>query len=563
MADKFVVGVDFGTLSARALVARVSDGVEVGVGVLDYAHGVLDDVLPATGERLPAGWALQVPADYLAALRHSVTAALAAAHVSAEDVIGIGVDFTASTFIPTLADSTPLCETPAFAAEKHAYAKLWKHHGAQAQADRITDLARRRGDAWLARYGGVVSSEWQFPKLLQVLQEAPDVYDATWRFVEAGDWIVWRLSGAYVRNACAVGYKGFFQDGHQPGRDFLEALDPAFGDLVEQKLAGPVGDLGSRAGGLTEDAARWLGLPAGIAVAVANVDAHVAAPAARAVEPGRLVAIMGTSTCHIVNAPDLHVAPGMGGVVHGGIVTGQWGYEAGQSGVGDVFGWFVDNAVPPDYHAEAARRGVSIHGLLTELASRQEVGEHGLLCLDWLSGNRSVLVNHELSGLILGLTLATKPEDVYRALIEATAFGARVIVDNFVQSGVDVREFIVSGGLKKNHLLMQIYSDVLKMPLSVATSEQGPALGSAIHAAVAAGAYPDVPAAADAMGARASAVWQPIPANSEQYEALYREYVTLHDYFGRGANEVMLRLAARRRKVRASVASEPGAGPGQ
>jgi len=552
MAERFVVGVDFGTLSARALVARVGDGAELGVGVLDYAHGVVDDVLPATGERLPAGWALQVPADYLAALHHSVTTALAAAQVSAEDVIGIGLDFTASTFIPTLADSTPLCETADFASDKHAYAKLWKHHGAQAQADRITELARGREEPWLARYGGVVSSEWQFPKMLQVLEEAPDVYDATWRFVEAGDWVVWKLCGTYVRNACAVGYKGFFHDGRQPGRDFLEALNPAFGGLVEGKLAGPVGELGSRAGGLTEDAARRLGLRPGIAVAVANVDAHVAAPAARAVEPGRLVAIMGTSTCHIVNAPDLHVAPGMGGVVRGGIVSGQWGYEAGQSGVGDVFGWFVDNGVPPGYHEEAARRGISVHALLTELASRQQVGEHGLVCLDWLSGNRSVLVNHELAGLILGLTLATKPEDIYRALIEATAFGARVIVDNFVDSGVPVVEFIVSGGLKKNHLLMQIYSDVLNMPLSIATSEQGPALGSAIHAAVAAGAYPDVPSAAEAMGARDSAVWRPNPANAERYEALYREYVALHDHFGRGPNEVMHRLAALRRSARAS-----------
>lgn len=551
MTEQYVLGVDFGTLSARALVARVSDGREAGVGVLAYPHGVVDDVLPTTGERLPAGWALQVPGDYLTALRHAVREALDASGVAPEAVIGIGVDFTASTFIPTLADSTPLCELPAFAGEKHAYAKLWKHHGAQAQADRITALARERGEPWLARYGGTVSSEWQFPKLLELLEQAPGVYDATWRFVEAGDWIVWRLCGAYVRNACAVGYKGFFQDGRQPGRDFLAALHPGFAGVVDDKLEGPVGELGARAGVLTAEAAAWLGLRPGIAVAVANVDAHVAAPAANAVEPGRLVAIMGTSTCHIVNAPDLHLVPGMGGAVHGGIVSGSWGYEAGQSGVGDVFGWFVDGFVPPAYHAEAARRGLSLHHLLTELASRQEVGEHGLVCLDWLSGNRSVLVNHELSGLVLGLTLATRPEDVYRALIEATAFGARVIVETFVASGVAVEEFIVSGGLKKNPLLMQIYADVLGMPLSIATSEQGPALGSAIHAAVAAGAHADVHAGAAAMGARETDVWRPIAANAAAYDALYREYVALHDHFGRGANDVMRRLAETRRRVRA------------
>ena len=551
MSDKFVLGVDFGTLSARALVARVGDGWEAGVGVLAYPHGVVDDILPTTGERLPPAWALQVPADYLAALRHAVRQALDASGVSPDDVIGIGVDFTASTFIPTLADGTPLCELPAFAGEKHAFAKLWKHHSAQAQADRITALARERGEPWLPRYGGTVSSEWQFPKLLELLEEAPDVYDATWRFVEAGDWVVWRLCGEYVRNACAVGYKGFFQDGRQPGADFLSALNPGFARVVEDKLGGPVGELGSRAGGLTDEAAVWLGLRPGIAVAVANVDAHVAAPAANAVEPGRLVAIMGTSTCHIINAPDLHLVPGMGGAVHGGIVSGAWGYEAGQSGVGDVFGWFVDGFVPPAYHADAAARGVSLHQLLTELASRQQVGEHGLLCLDWLSGNRSVLVNHELSGMVLGLTLASRPEDVYRALIEATAFGAREIVEAFVASGVAVNEFIVSGGLKKNPLLMQIYSDVLDRPLSVAVSEQGPALGSAIHAAVAAGAYRDVPEGAESMGAREQEVWRPIPANAARYDALYRDYVTLHDYFGRGTNDVMRRLADLKRKAHA------------
>ncbi len=550
MAEKYVVGVDFGTLSGRALVVRVSDGAELADAAWDYPHAVVDDQLPGTGERLPADWALQVPDDYLEVFRTAVPAAVSASGVDVADVIGIGIDFTACTVLPVAGDGTPLCETPEFATNKHAYVKLWKHHAAQPQADRINALARERGEGWLARYGGLVSSEWEFAKALQLLEEAPEVYGAMWHLVEAADWVVWRLCGHYVRNACTAGYKGLLQDGAYPSPEFCAALNPGFRDLVGEKLAHPIGSLGDAAGRLTEEAAAWTGLRPGIAVAVGNVDAHVAAPAAQAVEPGQMVAIMGTSTCHIMNGSSLELVPGMCGAVDGGIIKGLWGYEAGQSGVGDIFAWFVNNAVPPAYHEEAGRRGLGIHEYLTELVSAQQVGEHGLIALDWLSGNRSVLVNHELTGLLLGLTLATKPEEIYRALLEATAFGARMIVDAFRSSGVAVEEFIVIGGLKKNPLLMQIYSDVLEMPLSVVSSAQGPALGSAIHAAVAAGAYPDVATAAASMGGRQQGVYRPHPADAELYRALYAEYVLLHDYFGRGANDVMRRLGDMRRKSR-------------
>jgi L-ribulokinase len=283
---------------------------------------------------------------------------------------------------------------------------------------------------------------------------------------------------------------------------------------------------------------------------VGNVDAHVTAPAARAVEPGQLVAIMGTSTCHVLNGAGLHEVPGMCGVVDGGIVDGLWGYEAGQSGVGDIFGWFTRYGVPPEYHQAAGRQGLDIHEYLTELASRQAIGEHGLIALDWHSGNRSVLVDHELSGVIVGQTLATRPEDTYRALLEATAFGTRTIVDAFRGSGVPVTEFIVAGGLLKNPLLMQIYADVTGLQLSTIGSTQGPALGAAIHAAVAAGEYADIRAAAAAMGSEPGAVYAPIPENVAAYEELFREYRTLHDYFGRGTNDVMHRLKAIQRQAK-------------
>jgi L-ribulokinase len=288
---------------------------------------------------------------------------------------------------------------------------------------------------------------------------------------------------------------------------------------------------------------------------VGNVDAHVTAPAAQAVEPGQMVAIMGTSTCHIMSSDTVAEVPGMCGVVDGGIVAGLWGYEAGQSGVGDIFGWYVDNCVPPAYVEAAAERGIGVHEHLTELAARQAVGEHGLIALDWHSGNRSVLVDHELSGLVVGQTLSTRPEDVYRALLEATAFGTRVIVEAFEQSGVPVTELIVAGGLMKNELLMQIYSDVLRLPLGVIESAQGPALGSAIHAAVAAGAYPDVHTAARAMGKARRGVFTPDEERSRVYDALYAEYRTLHDYFGRGDNDVMHRLREIRRTATGTSAA--------
>jgi L-ribulokinase len=545
VGEPLTVGVDFGTLSGRAVVVRVADGAELGSGVFEYPHGVLDETLPATGRELPPEWALQVPADYVGVLRNAVPAALRDAGVDAADVVGIATDFTACTMVPTTADGTPLCELPEFEGNPHAYVKLWKHHSAQPQAVRINDLARARGEKWLPRYGGLISSEWEFAKALELFEEAPEVYAAMRHWVEAADWIVWQLAGTYVRNACTAGYKGILQDGQYPSRDFLRELAPGFESFVADKLEHPLGQLGSRAGSLTAEAAAWTGLPEGIAVAVGNVDAHVTAPAAQAVEPGQMVAIMGTSTCHVMNGAELREVPGMCGVVEGGIVAGLWGYEAGQSGVGDIFGWFVEHGVP------ASSEG---HEHLTRLAAQQEIGEHGLIALDWHSGNRSVLVDHELSGVVVGQTLATRPQDTYRALLEATAFGTRKIIETFNAAGVPVTELIIAGGLTKNALLMQIYADVTNLPLSVIGSAQGPALGSAIHAAVAAGAHADIREAAAAMGSVERAVYRPVPAHVVAYDELYAEYTQLHDYFGRGGNDVMHRLAARRRAVSKAVA---------
>jgi L-ribulokinase len=554
--EKYVVGVDFGTLSGRALVVRVSDGAELGTAIHEYGHGVISDTLPASGERLPPDWALQDPDDYREVLRRAVPEALVASGIPAEQVVGIGIDFTACTILPTLADGTPLCELPELRDRPHAYVKLWKHHAAQSHADRINALAHQRKEPWIGRYGGKISSEWQFAKALQLLEEDPDLFDRAQRFIEAADWIVWQLCGHETRNVCTAGYKGIYQDGTYPSADYLAALHPGFPDLLS-KVDGPLSALGTRAGGLTEEAAGWTGLPAGIAVAVGNVDAHVTAPAAQAIAPGQLVAIMGTSTCHVMNGEQLAEVPGMCGVVRDGITQGSWGYEAGQTGVGDIFGWFVDHAVPDEYRDEAGEGGV--HARLTELAAAQPVGGHGLIALDWWNGNRSLLVNHELSGLIVGLTLSTRTPDIYRALLESTAYGTRMIIDAFEDAGVPVTEVVVAGGLLENHLLMQIYADVTGRPLSIIGSAQGPALGSALHAAVAAGAYPDVASASAKMGRLNRDVYRPDPDRAAAYDALYAEYRLLHDHFGRGANDVMLRL----REIRNAALTRPAGDGGR
>jgi L-ribulokinase len=545
-----VVGVDFGTLSGRAVVVRVDDGAELASAVHEFRHGVLDRRLVldgVDGPDLPPDWALQVPHDYVEVLQHAVPEAVRRSGVAPSDVIGIGTDFTACTVLPVLADGTPLCELPELRDRPHAYVKLWKHHAAQPHADRINAMARDRGEPWLARYGGKVSSEWEFAKALQVLEEDPDVYRRMEHWVEAADWIVWQLAGEHTRNACTAGYKGIYQDGAHPSREYLAALHPEFAGFVADKLEWPIAQLGDRAGSLTEVAAQWTGLPAGIAVCTGNVDAHVTAPAAGAIEPGEMVAIMGTSTCHIMSSGVLAEVPGMCGVVDGGIVPGLWGYEAGQSGVGDIFAWYVDNQLPARVHAAAVAAGVGVHDHLARLAGELAVGSHGLIALDWHSGNRSVLVDHDLSGVVVGMTLGTKPEEVYLALLEATAFGTRTIIESFEASGVAVEQFIVAGGLAKNAFLMQLYADVIGRPIGIIGSEQGPALGSAIHAAVAAGAYADIRIAAKAMGKVDRGVYRPDAERAAAYDRLFAEYSLLHDYFGRGGNAVMHRLRAIRR----------------
>jgi L-ribulokinase len=464
------------------------------------------------------------------------------------DVIGLGIDFTACTMLPVKADGTPLCLLPEFRENPHAWVKLWKHHAAQPEADRINAVARQTNQPWLARYGNKISSEWFFSKTLQILAEAPEVYAAADRLIEAADWVVWQLTGEEKRNSCTAGYKAIWSKAEGfPPKAYFAALDPRLENVVAEKMSRKVDSIGDRAGGLTARAAGWTGLPAGTAVAIANVDAHVSVPAVTVTEPGRMVMVMGTSICHMVLGTEEHVVPGICGYVEDGIIPGLFGYEAGQSCVGDHFAWFVENCVPASSEREAEAKSLSTHQLLEEKASRLKPGVSGLLALDWWNGNRSVLVDVDLTGLLLGATLATRPEEIYRALIEATAFGTRAIIEAFEANGVPVAELVATGGLpERNRLLMQIYADVTGREIGVGASAQAGALGSAMFGAVAAGkaagGYDSIFEAARAMAHLKDERYRPDPENRQVYDRLYAEYLRLHDYFGRGENDVMKRL---------------------
>ena len=548
---RFTLGIDYGTESARALLVDVATGDEVATAVYEYSNGVITEALPDGGPELPAhDWALQDPEDYLRALDATVAACLKEAGAGGDQVIGIATDFTACTMLPTKADGTPLCTLDAFRAEPNAWVKLWKHHAAQPEADRINQTARRMGEGWLERYGGKISSEWFFPKALQILDESPEVYHAADRLIEAADWIIWQLSGNETRNLCTAGYKAIWskRDGF-PRRAFFEALHPDFAGVIDDKMSRDILALGGRAGGLTDEMADRLGLAPGTAVAAGNVDAHVAVPACTVTGAGKMVMIMGTSICHMVCGQEEKHVPGQCGVVEDGILPGLYGFEAGQSAVGDIFAWFVRSCVPAAYEAEAEDRNLSVHELLTERAAAYRPAETGLLALDWWNGNRSVLVDADLTGLMLGMHLGTKPEEMYRAVIEATAFGTYKIIRTFESRGVAVDEIYCCGGLpERNDLLMQIYSDVTGREFKIARSAQTCALGSAMHAAVAAGeaggGYDTIEDAAARMAGIRDRLYKPNHAAHQVYEKLYAEYNTLHEYFGRGAGDVMKRLKA-------------------
>lgn len=557
--EKYVVGLDYGTLSARAVLVSVRDGKVAAESIYPYPHGILDTIPELTSNskgstlegktplRLPVDYALQEIDDYVNGMYYTIREVVEKSGCQAENVIGIGIDATSSTFLPLLPNGEPLCKIQQFCENPHAYLKLWKHHGAQVQADRITALANERKEKFMMRCGGKVNAEWMLPKLMEIVEKAPDVYEAADNFMEISDYLVYLLTGEITRCMCHAGYKLLWneKDGY-PSEDFLWELHPQLSSLKE-KLKGRPLQVGECAGRLTEEAANRLGLKKGTAVAASLIDAHVAVPSVGIDGPDKALMILGTSCCMLLCSEKLSYIKGISGCVKDAVIPGFYAYEAGQSAVGDLFEWFVQNCVPGSYEKEASDRTISVHMLLSEKAAALKPGESGLIALDWWNGNRSCLADAKLSGMLLGLTLRTKPEEIYRALLEATAFGMRAIFEEFEKGGVMTRELYACGGIVgKNPFMMQIYADVLGKTIYTASTDQGSAFGASVYAAVAAGrqtgGYGSIKEAARAMGKKGEVKYEPIPQNTEVYHRLYKEYKILHDYFGTGGNEVMHRM---------------------
>lgn len=545
--ELYTIGLDYGTLSARAVLVDIGTGEVMAEAVKEYAHGVLDTELP-DGTPVPFDWAFQHPGDYLEALCEIVPGVVKESGVAPEKIIGISADFTGCTLISLDKNGTPLCFLPEFEHEPLAWVMLWKHHGAVKYASIVHEVVAKQMPEILSRHGGKISCECLMPKILQILKEAPEVYEAADLIMEAGDWLLMQLTGKPVRSQSMVGFKAFWQEGKgYPDNTFYTALDERLKDFDRTKQRGEVKVIGERAGELTVEMAEKLGLLPGTAVGVALYDAHAAVAGCGVSEWGTASFSVGTSGGFLVSSDRLVPVEGTTGVTMNGYLPGSYGYATGQVSLGDSFAWFVKNTVPEAYHREARERGVSIHTLLTEKAAKYVPGETGLLALDWWGGNRSILVNAELSGLMLGMTLQTKPEEMYRAMLESVAYGVRSIMESYERAGLHLTKIHAVGGIaKKNPLLMQIYADVLNRPIYICKSTQAAALGSAMFAATAAGeergGYASVREAVERMAELEDDHYEPIPENVSVYQALYEEFVRLHDYFGRGENEVMKRL---------------------
>jgi len=528
---RIALGLDFGTESVRGLLVDLK-GVELGSAVAGYKHGQITRTLPSNGQKLPPGFALQHPQDWLDSSAKVVRAALKKAGRTGGDVIGIGVDFTSCTMLPALRDGTPLCMLKGFQNQMYAWPKLWKHHGAITQTKKINRLARQRKEKWLKRYGGIIGLEWFFPKVLETLEEAPQVYDATEVWLEAGDWFVWQLVGTSLplsRSTCQAGYKAMWHavDGY-PSRQFFSALHPKLADVVSQKMPGDPLAPGRSAGELCPAMAKKLGLLSGTAVSAAVIDAHAGVPGAGVAEPSTLVMVLGTSSCHMLNSRVEKVIPGVAGVVEGGILPSYFGYETGQAAVGDAFDWL----------RQTTNQSFSS---LDKQAAALPPGAEGVRCMDWFNGCRTPLMDGSLTGAFTGLSLNHGPQHLYRSLLEASAFGLCWIVELLRAGGVPVRRFVATGGLPHhNPLLVQIYADVLGQRIIVHPSKQGPALGAAILGVLAAGKHASgFASASTAIHAMARAkeddphrraiVVRPNRAAAKTYAKLYDRYRRLAD----------------------------------
>ena len=525
-SERYVIGVDFGTLSTRAVLADLADGTVCAAHSAAYPRGIFSRPEGAADDG--RHMELQQPMDYLAALEETVRHVMTG--VTPEAVTALGIDFTSCTCLPLSEDMTPLCCDARFSACPDAYAKLWRST-AVPEAERVLAAANAQCLPWLRRTGGRVSAEWLLPKLLETTERAPEVFPACAYYMEAGDWLVSRLCGEILRGENMAAFKNFYLDGY-PGDGFFTAISPEWNGLRTGALRGRVVPVGEKAGVLCAPAAERLGLRPGIAVTAAMTDAHIGVLSAGLTLPGEMLSIFGTSACHILHADRETDIRGIACWTRDGIVPGVYSYEANQL-MGDGFERFAERFCPADIRAAAERNGESVYAVLNRRAAAMRPGQSGLTALDWFGGNRCVLGDARLTGVITGLTLDTTPMDIYHALLEAAAFSVREIRDNFTSHGLPVRRMVAMGGLaNKNAALMQMVSDVLDLPVEVSEASEGAALGSAIYAA-ALSEYSSIPEAMRAMATPIRKVYRPRPRESAQYGILYRRFAALHDLLGR------------------------------
>lgn len=535
---KYTLGLDFGTLSLRIVVVDIENGNVVGTHVENYPHGVMDLYLKKNENLLPKDYALQDGMDYIYCLEKAMPIAIENSKVNPKDIIGIGVDFTACTMLPMKKDGTLLSSLPQFENEPFAYVKLWKHHGAEKLAKTISELAHETNEQWIARYGGKISSEWMLPKLLETYRGNKDIFDEADYFIEAGDYITYYLTGILKRSSCQAGYKNIWHaENGFVSKEFLSRLSDDLTNLYDTKLSGDVMPIGKSQGRIKGDLANKFNLNENVEVGVSIIDAHVAAPACKVVNSSEMLMIMGTSSCDIILHEKEIMVKGISGVVKDGAVPDLFAYESGQAAVGDIYAWFMDHMIPKEYKDEATQKGISIYALMEEKVRSIPANKNRILALDWWNGNRSILIDPNLTGVLIGMDLRTKPEEIYRALIEATAFGKKKIIDTYENAGINIEKLVACGGLAtKNNYLMQVYADIIGRPIYITSCEQAPALGAAIFGAIAAGklngGYDDINEASEKMGQLKE---EPIRPNSDTkgiYDSLYKLYEEVHDYFG-------------------------------
>lgn len=555
MKEHYSIGMDFGTLSARAVLINLNNGEELATSVYGYQDAVIDSYLPDTDVQLPTNYVLQNPLDYKDAVEALLKDIWKKAGIDPADIISIGVDFTSCTALPVDEAMIPLCYYERYRSNPHSWTKLWKHHGAQKEADRINEVANERKELFIKRYGGKSSSEWYFAKLIEIYNKAPDIYDATYKFVEAGDWVVWLLTGNLTTSTCMAGYKAFWNEVEgYPSSDFFASIDSGLRNITDKAVQN-VYPVGTRAGGLTQEMADTVGLKAGTSVAVCMIDAHAAVPVVGVKGDDSMMMTMGTSLCQILVSKKEVLAEGICGVVKDGVLPGYYGYETGQAAVGDIYDWFVSNFASRKFIDEADEKNISIFNVMNEGASKLKPGESGLIALDWWNGNRSMLNNSNLTGLILGMTLQTTPEEIYRALIEATAFGTRKIVESMHEYGINIDNIFACGGLsRKSKFVMQVFTDVLGKEIKVTSIEQTTAYGAAIYGMVAAGrengGFSSPTEATESLCKGVNRIFKPNMNNHKVYMELYDIYIKLHDFFGKNQTKIIesLRLISDRMK---------------